>query len=349
MIVLGSADSWNRYAGDEFGAIWLDEPSHYECDLHDLLEMLGARLRGVAGPKTQLWTLTGNGYNDAWEILEQRRDKTGDPVGLEIELVRASTLDNPYLDAGTRERFERQYGDTQREAQALHGGFAAAQGLVYAGFSRETHVIPHDQAHTRVSDDWRVYGYDAGWRNPRVLLEIGKTARDQLVVLDEFHATESHLEDAIAWLEENDKPTGRIYCDHDPEHQERLRRAGYPTQNAQKDLDEGIAEVRKRLEADGNLRIRPRRKHTVNRGTPQELAEQRRERRRRVAERAATSTATRDSDPDGAVGLLVADRCEHLIREFLGYKEAHVGTTGAQDHCLDALRYACMGVVDGGS
>ncbi|MFC6764506.1 hypothetical protein [Natrinema soli] len=38
------ADSWNRYAGDEFGAIWLDEPSHDEADLHDLLEMLGNKL-----------------------------------------------------------------------------------------------------------------------------------------------------------------------------------------------------------------------------------------------------------------------------------------------------------------
>ncbi|WP_265110758.1 hypothetical protein [Halosolutus halophilus] len=50
-----------------------------------------------------------------------------------------------------------------------------------------------------------------------------------------------------------------------------------------------------------------------------------------------------DAD-ESAVGLLVSARCQHLIREFLGYKEAHVGKAVAQDHALDALRYACMGV-----
>lgn len=51
VITLGSADSWSRFAGAEFGGIWLDEPSHYETDLHELLAMLGSRLRGTAGPK----------------------------------------------------------------------------------------------------------------------------------------------------------------------------------------------------------------------------------------------------------------------------------------------------------
>ena len=34
--------------------------------------MLDGRLRGVAGPKTQCWTLIGTGVTDAWEILVQR-------------------------------------------------------------------------------------------------------------------------------------------------------------------------------------------------------------------------------------------------------------------------------------
>lgn len=339
VVVLGAADSWSRYAGDEFGAIWLDEPSHYECDLHDLLEMLGSRLRGVAGPQVQCWTLTGNGYNDAWEILAQRQDKTGDPIGLDIELVRASTLDNPYLDAGTRERFERQYGDTDREAQALAGGFAAAQGLVYDGFSRETHVIPAATARERVGDSWRVYGYDAGWKDPRVVLEIGKTPLDQLVVCDEFYATESHIEDAIAWLKA-DKPKGTIYCDHEPTHIEKLGRAGFGAEAATKDLDEGIAEVRKRLEADGNLSVPVRRKviMTVG-GMPNSTY--------LVGADGTKGPADADADDDTpAVGLLISERCQHLIREFLGYKEDHVGKPAAEDHCLDALRYACMGVAE---
>ncbi len=48
-------------------------------------------------------------------------------------------------------------------------------------------------------------------------------------------------------------------------------------------------------------------------------------------------------DDNGRVGLLISDRCQHFVREFLGYKEAHIGTSQAEDHCLDRLRYAVMG------
>ena len=300
VIKLGSADKWNRYAGDEYGAVLLDEPSHYGEDLHALLEMIGSRLRGVPGPKTQLWTLTGNGYNAAWRILEQREDTDGDPIGLDIDVVRASTLENPYLDEATKERFQRQYAGTSREDQALHGGFAAAQGLVYSNFSRDTHVIDHADALDRVSGSWRVYGYDAGWNDPRVLVEFGRTDYDQLVALDEFYEREKHVEDALAWLES--KPDGKIFADHAPDELDRFEQAGYKVDNATKDLDAGIDEVRYRLELD-----------------------------------------------DGRPGLLVSNRCENLIREFLGYKEEHVGSSSAEDHAVDVTRYVCMGDFEAGS
>lgn len=316
-IKFGSADTWGRYAGDEFGAIWLDEPSLYD-DLHDLLEMLGSRLRGVDGPNTQLWTLTGSGYNAAWEILHKRIDDNGDPLNLEITVNRASTLDSPYLDQTVKERFERQFGDTARERQALHGGFAAAQGLVYSEFQRDTHVIPHEEASQRVLDDWRVYGYDAGWRDPRVLLEIGRTGYDQLIVIGEFYETQSHVRDAIEWLEEEAGPKGTIFCEHAPSDIEKIKRAGFRAKKAEKDIDAGIAEVRRRLEGDGNLP---------------------------VDDQPGAQRLTWDGgQPTDRVGLLISTKCRHLIREFLSYKEDQVGSTDANDHCLDSLRYACMGV-----
>jgi phage terminase large subunit-like protein len=128
VIKLGSADRWNRYAGDSFGAVWADEVGHYGDDLHDLLEMLGSRLRGVGGPQTQLWTLTGNGKNAAFDIIERGLDANGDKIGLNIATVKASTLENPYLSDSEKERFKRQYGNTSREGQALHGGFSAGEG-----------------------------------------------------------------------------------------------------------------------------------------------------------------------------------------------------------------------------
>jgi hypothetical protein len=293
VITLGSADKYSRYAGAEFGAAWLDEPSHYGDELHELTGMITTRLRGVEGPKTQVWTLTGEGYNAAWEILEQRQDADGEPIGLDIEVVRASVLDNPYLTDGDKARFRRKYEGTAKEQQALHGGFAAASGLVYDRFRRDDHVIPHEEAVDRVDGDWRIYGYDAGWKDPRVLVEIGATDYDQYVVLDEFHESGSHVEDAIAWLDRNDKPAGRIYCEHEPADIQKFKRAGYSATEAEKSIEPGIAEVRRRLQRDDN----------------------------------------------GRVGLLVSDACDHTVREFLGYKEDHVGTSQATDHCLDSLRY----------
>jgi len=292
VITLGSADKYSRYAGAEFGAVWMDEPSHYGDVLHDLTGMITTRLRGVDGPKTQLWTLTGEGYNAAWEILEQRQDADGDPIGLDIEVVRASVLDNPYLTEGDKARFRRKYEGTGKEEQALHGGFAAATALVYSSFSREDHVIPAGEARDRVAGDWRIYGYDAGWQDPRVLVEIGATDTEQFVVLDEYHASGTHVEDAIAWLE--DRPDGRIYCEHAPADVEKFQRAGYGATKAEKSIEPGIAEVRRRLQ----------------------------------------------HDDAGRVGLLVSEACRHTVREFLGYKEDHVGTSAATDHALDALRYA---------
>jgi hypothetical protein len=310
VITLGSADKYSRYAGAEFGAVWMDEPSHYGDVLHELTGMITTRLRGVDGPKTQLWTLTGEGYNAAWEILEKRQDADGNDLGLDIDVLRASVLDNPYLTTGDKERFKRKYEGTAKEQQALHGGFAAASGLVYSQFSRERHVIPEAEARERVTSDWRIYGYDAGWNDPRVLLEVGKTSYDQFVVLDEFHRSESHVEDVIRWLDRTEKPDGTIYGEHVPAELKKLASAGWTVKKAEKDIDAGIAEVRRRLETE------------------------------------ATSdgdSGDADGTDGGRVGLLVSDRCRHLIREFLSYKEEHVGTSQAVDHCCDSLRYLCMG------
>jgi hypothetical protein len=335
VIVLGSADKYNRYAGAEFGGVWMDEPSHYGDDLHELTGMITTRLRGAAGPKTQVWTLTGEGYNAAWEILEQRQDAAGEPIGLDVDVVRASVLDNPYLTDGDKARFRRKYEDTAKEQQALHGGFAAATGLVYSDFSRDTHVIEHADAVARVTDGWRIYGYDAGWNDPRVVLELGKTSYDQLVVLDEFVASGTHVSDAIAWLDRHDKPTGTIYCEHEPADIEKFRSANYRAEKADKSLDAGIAEVRKRLQSDGNAPVDQSSdlpSPTWGRGDDDDQA---------------GGDTDADTDDDGRVGLLVSARCEQTIREFLGYKESHVGSSAAEDHCLDSLRYAVMGGSDG--
>lgn len=249
-IILGSADRWGRYAGLEIGGAWLDEPAHYGDELFDLLEMLGGRLRGVDGPKVQLWTTTGAGYNACYDILEQREDRNGDPIRLDIEIVRASTLDNPYLTEADKDRFRRQYEGTGREEQALRGGFSAGTGLVYNHFDPDRHVIEQAEAVELADDTERLYAYDAGFRHARVVLEAAPAAEnsDRLVILDEFYRHESHVSDAIAWL--NGRPQGVIYSEHEPADIEKFNRAGWRAEKADKSLDAGIDEVRNRLRED---------------------------------------------------------------------------------------------------
>lgn len=42
-----------------------------------------------------------------------------------------------------------------------------------------------------------MYRYDAGWCDPHILLEIGTTDHGQLLVIDEFHRSKSHVDEAI--------------------------------------------------------------------------------------------------------------------------------------------------------
>lgn len=248
---LGSADKWNRYAGSEFDAIWCDEPAHYDnTDLYDLVEMLTSRQRTHAGPNVMLWTSTGSGFNQYYDITERQVGPEDDPLPWadHMKVIVGDSRDNPFLPADALEKLERQFGGTDREAQALSGGFAAPTGLVYPDFSRERHVRPEAEAWDLVEDGWRVYGYDHGWSDPRVVVECGRTPYGQLVVLDEFYKEEVEYQKAIEWLQDGEKPRGTVYAEHEPEHQQAFTSAGYRCEPAVRDLDEGIPAVRERLD-----------------------------------------------------------------------------------------------------
>jgi hypothetical protein len=255
---LGSADKWNRYAGSEFNAIYCDEPAHYDnTDLYDLTEMLTSRQRTQQGPNVMLWTSTGAGFNDYYDITERQVGPDDDPLPWadRMQVIVGDSRNNPFLPDDAREKLKRQFEGTGREAQALAGGFAAPTGLVYPDFSRERHVVELDVITDAIDANYRVYGYDHGWDDPRVVLEVGKTNYDQLVVLDEFYREGVEYERAVEWL--RDKPTGTVYAEHEPEHQQAFRRAGFSVDPATKDLDEGIPAVRNRLDWRDDPEDRP--------------------------------------------------------------------------------------------
>ena len=255
---LGSADKWNRYAGGEFNAIYCDEPAHYDTtNLYDLHEMLISRQRTEGGPNVTLWTSTGAGFNQYYDITERKVTSDDEPLPWAdyMKVIVGDSRDNPFHPEP--EKLIRQFEGTHREAQALAGGFAAPEGLVYSRFTRERHVIDEATAAELASGDWRIYGYDHGWGDPRVVLEIARTPYDQYLCLDLFYREETKYQRAIEWLEDNDKPIGTVYAEHEPEHQEAFREAGYPCEAAIKDLDEGIPRVREFLEWRDDPEDRP--------------------------------------------------------------------------------------------
>jgi len=304
-IFLGGADKWSRFAGAEFCRIWCDEVAHYPptTDLYRLHEMLITRQRTTVGPNTTLWTSTGNGFNQFYDITGRQVNRDEDPLRWadRMAVITASTEDNPFLPADGLKKIKAQFEGTERESQGLHGGFAAAEGLVYGKFARQTHAVSPERV-AKVRDDAAtpIYGYDAGWDHPRVLVEWWPTHHDQWVATRCYYESEREFEhlcdpsDESGWVYDHDLPRGPLYAEHEPEHIQKFRRAGFDAVKANKDLDEGIPHVRGRLDVK-----------------------------------------------DGRPGLLVSEDCTKLIQEFQSYKEEHVGSSrDVPDHVLDATRYA---------
>jgi len=91
-------------------------------------------------------------------------------------------------------------------------------------------------------------------------VEFWPTHYDQWVATDLYYETGKefeHLCDPAAgagWVYDHDKPRGTVYCEHEPEHIQKFRRAGFDAVRADKSLDEGIPHVRGRLTTDDSGR-----------------------------------------------------------------------------------------------
>lgn len=209
--------------------------------------------------------------------------------------------------------------------QEYEATWESAAGRVYEDFTRRTHVVAHAELERRykTGDRWQFRratgGVDWGFTKPGALECVGQTGAGDIVVYDEVYAPGVLVDDA-GWL-------GTFRRKRD-EH--RLPRfVGDPSEPG------FITAARRALGA-----------------TPFDPAQNDwREGHRRVA----TALLPTGHSKGKAPGLLVSDRCAHLIREF----ESHVfrEVRGVQteapeidnDHALDALRYAVMDLTTGPS
>jgi hypothetical protein len=282
ILYLVTSNNPDGLKGSELNGAWMDEIAFYK----DLMDTINTVMeRQSAKPRYGVVTsTTAEGYNDYYDIFELgQHPQTEQDISMNIETVHLDLESNAFL---PDERVEQLKRSSSRKH--LGGEFSAEQGRVYETFTKNTHV----KTDVSLSSDWRIYAYDSGWDDPRVVLEIGKTKEGQLVILDEFYRSESEAEDAIRWMQ--NRPSGKIYSEHDPEHMHKFRRElGYPVESAYKKIDEGIQSVKERL-----------------------------------------------GESNGVYGLVVHENAKNTIQEFLSYTKDEVGSTVAQDHAMDCIRYA---------
>lgn len=197
----------------------------------------------------------------------------------------------------------------------------ARKGLVYAGFQRALHVLPHAEVERlyRRGGAWTMprigCGVDWGWSDPSAWIYGGRAGDDTIVIVDEEYESQV-LVDESGWLgrakrkrDEHGLRRGWFAADPSgPGNLAALRRAlnGAPVvYGAQNDISEGVRRVQVALQPlDTGTGSRPR--------------------------------------------LIVSDRCTNLIREFETY-QYRAGADGPSEepedrnnHAMDALRYLVM-------
>lgn len=255
VINVGGIDRPTRIMSSEYDMILVDEAT--ELDEGDW-EALCTRLRhgkvsfqqiiGCCNPDKPTHWLKARGDRGALKVLTSvHRDnpKFVDRAGTPTE-VGAAYLAK--LDALTG----------VRRLRLRDGLWAAADGLVYDGWSDRDHLLP---ASWLPPMDWpRYWVVDFGYRNPFVCQWWAKGPDGQLVMYREIYRTGTLVEDhAKAMLRASQKSNGewrepkptKIICDHDAEDRATLtRHLGMPTSPAKKDVSPGLQAVAARLRPD---------------------------------------------------------------------------------------------------
>lgn len=251
-IMLSTAEDYDELMGSELNGVWIDEgaliPNIYEL-LDNVLTRFSVEPRFSVIISTTPDPNTPAHQSEYHSIfVDGENPTTEESLNWEISTVTASLLDNPFISDSVKESYQRKY---EGNSTVLHGGFSAnVDGLVYDAFTHDTHVLDVDAAEAAKNNaQSHYYGYDSGYRDPRVILHVVHTNMNEVIVVDEFYESESYVEDAIEWIKT--KPHGKIISEHEPEEMQKFaQRTHHTVMKAQKSIDKGIESVRSRLRAD---------------------------------------------------------------------------------------------------
>ncbi len=238
---LRSADNPESLLGADLAWLWGDEPALWK---HDAYRYVVGRLRQPGFRHQAFFTFTPKGQN--WAASELCTAREG------LEIIRASSLDNPFVGEDFRERLRREYGEgSQWWRQEVLGEVVAFEGLVYPMFDPERHVKAPPPL-----DEFTgfFFGQDWGWTNPGVLLVGGLHKDGALWILREWYETERTLEwwAERACEEHAAAPAQSIECDpSEPGNIDAYQRAGLPARKANNAIIPGITAVAGKLGSEG--------------------------------------------------------------------------------------------------
>ncbi|CAL9351243.1 hypothetical protein SUDANB1_00465 [Streptomyces sp. enrichment culture] len=254
-ILVGGLDRPEKFLSTEFSRIYIDEATQISLKA---LETLITRLRGNADTYRQVILACNPDHPKHW--IKQRCDDGT------MRMLHSLHRDNPlYVNADGS--FTERGVDYMAKLDALTGVrrlryrdgiWAAAEGLVYEGWSDAVHVVePFD-----VPEAWtRWLSIDFGFTNPFVAQLWVEDPDGRLYLVREWVRTRMLVEDHATVIRDRllaGHPRPRaIITDHDAEDRATLeRKLGMGTQAAHKTVSDGIQAFGARLKEQGDGRAR---------------------------------------------------------------------------------------------
>jgi len=254
-IVVGGLDRPEKFLSTEFSRIYVDEATQISLTA---LETLITRLRGNADTYRQIVLACNPDHPKHW--IKQRCDDGT------MRMIYSLHRDNPLYvneDGSLTERGVDYMAKLNaltgvRRLRYRDGIWAAAEGLVYEGWSDAVHIVDPFP----VPDSWtRWLSIDFGYTNPFVAQLWAEDPDGRLYLVREWVRTRMLVEDHATVIRDRllaGHPRPRaVITDHDAEDRATLeRKLGLSTTPAAKTVSDGIQAVQSRLKVAGDGRPR---------------------------------------------------------------------------------------------
>lgn len=248
-VLFRSADLPDNLRGPNLAWWWGDEAAYYRRDVWRV--MIG-RLRQF-GRRGYAWlTTTPKGRNWLYQIFEKYLSGAGDASYAVYQLI---TKDNPFIEEEFYTSLSQEYeGDFAK--QELDGDFITSEGLIYAGFRRELHVV-HD---VPASFSYYVAGVDWGFVNPGVMLIAGVDGDGRSWIIHEEYHRRLQIDEWMTLgkgLNERYLPNGWWADPSEPSYIRKLEAVGCKAESANNEVLPGIQRVQGLIQrqADGKPRL----------------------------------------------------------------------------------------------